>query len=403
VYDQQNSDLFAAPVSDSGDVPNAKWPLGLSHNRLGLNGAGWARQQNMAVLPAAKDMAGVDMRLGPNAYRELHWHIAAEWSLILKGSVRISSVNEDGQTFVDDLQEGDVWFFPPGIPHSIQAGSDGTEFLLVFDQGDFSEENTFLVSEMFLRNPKAVLAKNFRTDVSAFNNLPTDQLYIFPGTAMPSNISAQNVTGPSGYISPASSYSYHFSQQKPLTVPGGSVKIVDPQTFPAASMFSAALVTIKPGAMRELHWHLTSDEWDFFLSGSARLTAFAAPGSSRTFDFQAGDVGYIPVAQTHYLENVGTEDLVFLEVLQAPRYSDISVAQWLGLTPRQVIKDTLDLPDSVIDALPKYEQFIVQGDTNLTQTNFTSFKAPDSPPSKVSIPEKDEIRQKGKIKREWDA
>lgn len=65
-------------------------------------------------------MAGVDMHLEPNAYRELHWHQADEWSLILNGSVRISAVNEAGQTFTDDLQAGHVWFFPAGtLPPSL--------------------------------------------------------------------------------------------------------------------------------------------------------------------------------------------------------------------------------------------------------------------------------------------
>ena len=377
-------------------MPNAKWPMGLSHNRGGIKNAGWARQQNTDVLPVSTAMAGVDMRLEPHAYRELHWHTAAEWSLILKGSVRVTALNEDGQTFIDDLQEGDVWFFPPGIPHSIQAGDQGTEFLLVFDQGDFSEDGTFLVSEMFLRNPKEVIAKNFRADQSSFDNLPTDQLYIFPGTAFPSDISEQNVTGPAGVIPKNDTYSFHWSQQQPLTVPGGSVKILDPQTFPIADSFSAALVTLEPGAMRELHWHLTSDEWDFYLQGSARLTAFSAPSSSRTFDFQGGDVGYIQVAESHYVENVGTENVVFLEVLQAPRYADISVAQWLGLTPRQVIKDTLDVSDDFIDKLPQYEQFIVPGSTNTTVANFSSYAAP---PGEQVGPD----GLKRKIKREFVA
>jgi hypothetical protein len=79
-YEKLNPDLFAPPGTDSGDVPNAMWPLGLSHNRAGIGKeSGWARQQNVEVLPVAKEMAGVDMRLAPNAYRELHWHTSAEW------------------------------------------------------------------------------------------------------------------------------------------------------------------------------------------------------------------------------------------------------------------------------------------------------------------------------------
>jgi len=213
--------------------------------------------------------------------------------------------------------------------------------------------------------------------VSAFKNLPTDQLYIFNGTPAPKNISEQNTTHSSAGQVPAEfSYTYHWSLQKPLTLPGGSVKILDPLTFPVAPNFSAALVVIHPGAMREVHWHPTSDEWSFFLQGAGRITVFAAPESSRTFDFTSGGVGYIQAGASHYVENVGEEDLIFLEVLQAPKFTDISVSQWLALTPRQIIKDTLHLPDAVLDRLPKEKPIIVQGNRNLTALagNGTAFR-----------------------------
>lgn len=396
--DRQNSDIFAPPGTDSGAVGQAKWPLGLSHNRHGINGAGFARQQNIQQLPIATAMAGVDMRLSPNAYRELHWHKANEWSLILNGTVRISAVNEAGETFIDDLQTGDVWFFPAGIPHSIQAFESGVEFLLVFDDGSFSEDNTFLVSELFERNPQSVLAKDLRVDTSALDNIPSGELYIFEGTPLNASITdpSQNVTGPAGSIPQSGTYSYHFSQQAPYEVPGGSVKILDPLTFPTASNFAAALFTIKPGAMRELHWHTSSDEWSYFLQGQARLTVFSAPEASQTFDFQAGDVGYVPVPDAHYIENTSpTEDCVsefsfrvpadlaltsivlifikiYLEVLQAGVYNDISVAQWLGLTPKQVVQDHLGFSEDTLNRLPSIKPFILPGSTNFTQTNFTA-------------------------------
>jgi oxalate decarboxylase family bicupin protein len=118
--------------------------------------------------------------------------------------------------------------------------------------------------------------------------------------------------------------------------------------------------------MREIHWHTTSDEWSYFLQGSARVTVFKAPESARTFDFTAGGVGYIPAGNSHYVENTGTEDVIFLEVLQAERFTDISVAQWLALTPRQVVKDHLNLPDNVLNALPRDKTLIKTGNTNLT-------------------------------------
>ena len=112
-YNVLNPDALAPPGTDHGGVPNAQWPLGLSNNKLGLNRAGWSRQQNVDNIPSATEMAGVDMRLEEGGYRELHWHKAAEWSYVLNGSVRVQAVNEQGQTFVDDLNAGDVWFFPP--------------------------------------------------------------------------------------------------------------------------------------------------------------------------------------------------------------------------------------------------------------------------------------------------
>lgn len=64
--------------------------IGLSSVMTGLNGAGWSRQENTKVMPAATLMAGVDMRLEPHAYRELHWHVAGEWALMLNGTARIA-------------------------------------------------------------------------------------------------------------------------------------------------------------------------------------------------------------------------------------------------------------------------------------------------------------------------
>lgn len=348
--------------------------MGLSSARSGTGkNSGWARQQNEDQLPIATAMAGVNMHLAPNAYRELHWHSANEWSYILNGSVRIGAVNENGESFVDDLNAGDVWFFPAGVPHTIQAFGEGVEFLLIFDQGDFSEDDTDLVSELFLRNPREVLAKNLQTDISNLDDLPSDQLYIFNGTPAPSNISEQNITGPAGYLPKAQAYSYHFSQQDAYETPsgGGSVRILDPTTFPIASSFAVAIFTIKPGAMREIHWHTTSPEWSFFISGRARVTVFSGPDVSRTFDFSAGDVGYVPAVSSHYVENTGHEDVVYLEVLQADKYSDISVNQWLALTGRQIVKDTLGLSDAVLDGLSKSKTYIVPGNEDLLTTNFT--------------------------------
>jgi oxalate decarboxylase family bicupin protein len=169
---------------------------------------------------------------------------------------------------------------------------------------------------------KEILSKNFKVPLSAWDNIPAGELFIFPGTKAPTDISKQNIVGSAGILPVQDSYTYHLSKQAPtFDVEGGSIKILDPTTFPIAAKFSAAVVTVKPGAVREIHWHTTSDEWNFFIAGSARIGIYAAENNARTFDYHAGDTGYIPKAMTHYVENVGKNDVIFIEVLQADHFS----------------------------------------------------------------------------------
>ena len=139
-----NPDLLSPPASDHGTLPNLRFSFDDSHVRL--ESGGWTRQVTVRELGISKNIAGVNMRLNAGGVRELHWHKAAEWSYMLYGTARITGVDANGRNFVDDVGVGDLWYFPPGIPHSIQGlGPDGAEFLLVFDDGDFDEDNTFLL------------------------------------------------------------------------------------------------------------------------------------------------------------------------------------------------------------------------------------------------------------------
>jgi oxalate decarboxylase len=73
----------------------------------------------------------------------------------------------------------------------------------------------------------------------------------------------------------------------------GEVRIIDSSSFKVATNIAAAVVTVKPGCMRELHWHPNADEWQFYFAGKGRMTVFATGERARTMDFEMGDVGYI--------------------------------------------------------------------------------------------------------------
>jgi oxalate decarboxylase len=354
----QNPDLLASPSTDSGTIPNLKFSFAAARNRL-TNG-GWAREVTVRELPIATTLAAVNMRLKPGGIRELHWHKEAEWAFMLAGRARITAVDAHGRNFVDDVGVGDLWNFPAGIPHSIQGLEEGCEFLLVFDDGKFSENETFLVSDWFAHTPRHVLAKNFGVSEAALANLPEDverTRWIFAGE-VPGQLAADVVKSPLGK-SPMS-FSYRLQAQQPTKVVGGQVRIVDSSNFPAASTIAAALVEIEPGGMREMHWHPTTDEWQYYIEGSGRMTVFASSGRARTFDYHAGDVGYVPFAMGHYVENTGDEPLRFLEMFRSPRYADISANQWLAVTPPELVKAHLNVDDKAIAALSKEKPVIVK-------------------------------------------
>jgi oxalate decarboxylase len=236
--ERANPDLLSSPYTDAGTIPNPKFPFAQARNRVTTGG--WAREVTARELPVAKDLAGVNMRLKPGGIRELHWHKQAEWAYMMAGSARITAVDEEGRNFVEDVAVGDLWLFPAGIPHSIQGLAEGCEFLLVFDDGAFSENETFLITDWFAHTPREVLAKNFGVAESAFANLPVDvehSRYVFAGQVPPAR-ERDVVAGPGG--SAPEGFSHHMLAQEPIACPGGRVRITDSRNFPVSKTIAAA-------------------------------------------------------------------------------------------------------------------------------------------------------------------
>lgn len=353
--DIENPDMLVSPATDAGSLPNMKFSFSDTH--MQLNHGGWSREVTVRELPIATTIAGVNMALTPGGVRELHWHQQAEWAIMLVGRARITSVDQNGRNFIADVGVGDLWYFPPGIPHSIQGLEEGSEFLLVFPDGNFSDLNTLTISDWFAHTPKDVLSANFGVPTSAFAHIPNHQLYIYQGT-VPGPIESQQVADPQGTI--PLSFTHRLLAQKPIVTPGGTVRIVDSTNFPISTQIAASLLEIKPGAMREMHWHPNNDEWQYYISGTARMTVFAANGTARTFDYRAGDVGYVPLANGHYIQNTGDKSLWVMEIFKSNRFEDVSLTQWMALTPHQIVQSNLNVGPELMNALRKEKSFIVK-------------------------------------------
>src|SRR5216684_3436873 len=249
----ENPNSNLPPPTDHGNIEPVWYSFDLTHKRV--EEGGWTNQVTESVLPSSKDIAGVRMRLTAGSFRELHWHTADEWAIMLYGNARVTVLNPDGTIFIDDVSKGDLWYFPAGYPHSIQGlVPDGCEFLLVFDQGMFSEDNTFLISEWVAHTPPDVLSKNFGLPESALTNLPTGSLYIFPAD-LPRSLAADRAAVGGPKVQSPIQYTFKMEAMSPTRrTTGGEIRIVDSHNFPVSKNVAAALNTIKPGGMRELHW-----------------------------------------------------------------------------------------------------------------------------------------------------
>jgi oxalate decarboxylase len=231
--------------------------------------------------------------------------------------------------------------------------------LLVFDDGNFSEYETVLLSDWMAHTPKEVVAKNFGVAAAALAKMPDKELFIFqaevPGPLAEDQRIAAGALGPSPI-----DFAFRTTQAAPSKkLKNGEVRIIDSSSFKIATGIAAAVVTVKPGGLRELHWHPNADEWQFFFSGKGRQTVFATGGRARTMDFESGDVGYVQKTLPHYIENTGTSDLKFLEMFKSSFYQDLALSEWLTHTPPELVSAHLNLDKAALDALPKDKAVIM--------------------------------------------
>jgi oxalate decarboxylase len=354
---EQNPSANNPPFTDHGNPGPIWYSFDLAPKRM--QGGGWTHQVTQRELPPSHDLAGVNMRLTSGSFRELHWHTANEWAIMLTGKARISVMQPNGKMFLEDVEAGDLWYFPAGYPHSIQGlGQDGCEFLLVFDEGNFSEDDTFLLSELLAHTSPEILQKNTSWPRAQFDKLPPTELYIFEASLPDSLEAEKRFLGEN--LETENKYTFKMNAMQPtMKTAGGEARIVDSTNFPVSKGIAAAMVTLKPGAIREMHWHPNVSEWQYWIRGKGRMTVVTTGAKARTMDFNANDVGYVPSMAGHTIENTGTEDLVFLEMFKTARYQDVSLNQWIARMPNKMAEAHLKLDRSIIRQAPHDKNVIL--------------------------------------------
>lgn len=157
-------------------------------------------------------------------------------------------------------------------------------------------------------------------------------------------------------------YTFKMSSMPPTRkTPGGEVRIVDSRNFPVTRHIAAALVSLRPGALRELHWHPNASEWQFWLAGKGRMSVIMNEGRARTMDFNANDVGFVPRVATHYIENTGDTDVVFLEMFKADEFVDVSLNNWIRRLPPEAVTAHINIDQTQLAKIPAEKELIIAG------------------------------------------
>jgi oxalate decarboxylase len=333
---------FSPPATDVGSIPQIWASFNNAQRRI--QDGGWARQVTQADFPISTTISGVNMRLAAGGVRELHWHQAAEWAYMTYGNCRVTVIDAQGRPYVADVKEGDIWYFPAGYPHSLQGlGPDGCEFVICCDDGNASEFNTLLVTDWFAHTPPAVLAENFGEPVETFAKIRLHNRWIYQGK-LPGDLASVRAAMLQDVAPSPQPFTWSLSSTPcAAETKSGTLQLADSQTFRVSTTVAVVLQTIRPGGLRQMHWHPNADEWQYYIKGKARMGVFNTGPNVVTMDFNPGDIGYVPKNYGHYVQNVGDTDLQFFAVFRTPQFQEISLSEWLKHSPADMVAEHLNV------------------------------------------------------------
>ena len=312
---------------------------------------GWAKHVSRRRLPIAGGISGVHMFLDPGASREMHWHsLADEWAFVIDGQCQTVVLTPDGASEINNHGPGDLWYFPRGHGHSIQTiGDRPCHFVLAFDNGDESPDfGTFDITDWMSVTPKDWLAQDFAMPVERFDAFPKGEVYLQAGAVLPAT-EALDAPWPK-------ESTHRFALAKNLAAvrdfAGGSFRLATSAEWPVSRGMCGGLIAMRPGAMLGLHWHPNSNEWNYVLAGRAEVSLYGACGLGPVAEFAPGEVAYFPRGFGHAIRNVGVEPLEIVQVWDAGRFEEITLAGMIAAAPPQVLARTFPgVPEATLERI----------------------------------------------------
>lgn len=313
---------------------------------------GWAREITARSLPLATGIAGAHLFINPGGSREMHWHNSAEWAFVLGGRCQVTIVDPAGETEVVNYAAGDLWFFPKGHSHAIATlGTEPFHAILAFDDGLYSENGTFGISDWMSRLDLKSLERALGMPGGDLSKIPAGETYIMQGDVIPLDSPQARAEK---ILDRQRTHRFRLMAQPPhASSEGGTIHVAAASEFPMSTTMTAMFLKLKAGAVQQPHWHVNANEWQYVIKGRNRVTLFATDKRMAVAELGPGDCAYLPRGCGHTIENIGDEDSETVGVWDSGTFSESTLADWLAHAPRHVLANNFGMPETAVPQFGK--------------------------------------------------
>jgi oxalate decarboxylase len=330
----------------------------LDKSAIKATSGGWARDLTTKGLPIATDIAGAHLYLNPGGVREMHWHNSAEWAYILAGHCQVTVVDPEGDTEVANYAPGDLWYFPKGHAHAIQAlGVEPCHAILAFDDGLYGEHGTFGLSDWMSRLEPGLVSQSLGLPNDITSKIPTAEVYIKQGDVIPRDSEKARTLQ---ILDQKRTHRFRLMDHSPrVASSGGTIHVASAREYPISTTITGVITKLKPGAVHAPHWHPNANEWHYLAKGRTRVTLFAPDKRLAAAELSVGDCAYIPRGCGHSIQSIGSEDCEIVGVHDSSVYREALLSDWIAKVPRQLLANNLGLPETVFANLSQRRSSIV--------------------------------------------
>ena len=329
------------PLLSGKELPTFKFALEKSKGKV-MDGS-FGKEATVTQLPISKGIAGVSMRLEPGVTRELHWHAtAAEWAFVIEGRVRTTTLDPLGRSEINDFDPGDVWYFPRGYPHALSClGDTPCHFILIFDNGYFSEFGTFSITDWLGHASPKLAGEEFRRAGSDVRGLSARKRPISCAARLPPAETQRRSKERSARRPTRTRYRMLAQEPHSIHKFGREWRV---GAEPLSHFADHDRRCPRPRAGRPARAALASQRRRMAIRhrrASSASSLFGSHGRYRVETLGKGDVGYIPQGYGHSIENIGGKAGRILIGLNTGNYQAIDLSQWIASNPAYLLGRSL--------------------------------------------------------------